>query len=207
MDLTDRIALAWKQPLSRKLQSLVFRRDRLLTLLLRSWRLRACGDGSIVQRPLFWTPENISLGEAVLIWPGCRIEALEIGQQQPHIVIGDGVTIQQNCHITAGSLLRIDAGTTILFGAMITDMDHRYDDFGTSVYQQPIDIRTTHLGRNCFIGAGAQIMAGTNLGEQCVVGANAVVRGYFPAGSVIVGNPARVVRQYDSTQKTWSKLT
>jgi len=106
---------------------------------------------------------------------------------------------------SAGSDLRIDSGTTVLSEAMITDMDHCYDRIGVSVIHQPIDIRTTHIGPNCFIGSGAKVLAGTTLGAHCVIGANAVVRGRFPPGSVIAGNPARIVRQYDEDAKTWRK--
>lgn len=50
------------------------------------------------------------------------------------------------------------------------------------------------IGKNCFIGCNALILKGTVLGDGCVVGAGAVVAGTFPPGSVIVGNPARVIR-------------
>jgi tetrahydrodipicolinate N-succinyltransferase len=52
------------------------------------------------------------------------------------------------------------------------------------VLYQPITMRKTSIGPNCFIGAGAKILAGTTLGRKCVVGANAVVRGDFPDFSV-----------------------
>jgi acetyltransferase-like isoleucine patch superfamily enzyme len=52
------------------------------------------------------------------------------------------------------------------------------------------------LGENCFIGAGAKLLAGTVLGRQCIVGANAVARGHFDDYSVITGIPGRVVSAY-----------
>lgn len=50
------------------------------------------------------------------------------------------------------------------------------------------------IGKNCFIGCNSIILKGTVLGDGCVVGAGAVVSGQFAPNSVIVGNPARVIK-------------
>lgn len=202
--MISRLLRLWNRPMSRKLQYLSFRWALVVMALIYRWRLAACGANNIVMRPLFWMPECISLGNDVLIWPGCRIEGLENEWGKPGIHFGDGVTVQQNCHITAAADLYIEAGTTILAGVVITDIDHRYDEVGTSVALQPIKVISTHIGPNCFIGAGARILAGTRLGAHCVVGANAVVRGTFPPGTVIVGIPGRIVKQYDESTKSWT---
>jgi acetyltransferase-like isoleucine patch superfamily enzyme len=148
----------------------------------------------------------VSLGADVLIWPTCRIEGVEItGRHPPHIVFGDGVTVQQNFHLTAAGKLLVGSGTTILFDVMITDIDHGYENFGARVIDQPMTVTETCIGPNCFIGSGARILAGTTLGESCIVGANAVVRGRFPEGSVIVGNPGRIAKRYDPALRAWIK--
>tara|TARA_R110002110_G_scaffold61225_6_gene172130 strand:+ start:31527 stop:31835 length:309 start_codon:yes stop_codon:yes gene_type:complete len=51
------------------------------------------------------------------------------------------------------------------------------------------------IGDNIFIGKGALILPGVTVGNNCIVGANAVVTKSFPEGSIIAGNPARVVRK------------
>lgn len=53
------------------------------------------------------------------------------------------------------------------------------------------------IGKNCFIGCNSIILKGTVLGDGCVVGAGTVVAGKFEAGSVIVGNPARVIKKLE----------
>jgi acetyltransferase-like isoleucine patch superfamily enzyme len=209
--MPGRLRRLWNQPLSRKIQYCWFLWAKLKTQYLYTWRLRSCGRGSIVVRPLFWTPEVVSIGDSVFIWPGCRIEGIDLaggpGTSPPHISIGEGVTMQQNCHITAGGNLVIEAGTTILFDVMITDVDHRYEEFGSRIIDQPMDVIPTRIGRNCFVGSGAKILAGTTLGESCVVGANSVVRGDFPAGAVIAGIPGRIVKQYDIVGGVWDRVT
>lgn len=51
------------------------------------------------------------------------------------------------------------------------------------------------IGKNCFIGCNSIILKGTILGDGCVVGAGAVVSGRFEANSIIVGNPAKVIKK------------
>jgi acetyltransferase-like isoleucine patch superfamily enzyme len=206
ISMIRRIIRVWKRPLSRNLQYFSFRWTIIVGNLFYRARLRGLGSNTIVRSPLFWTPEFITLGKDVLVWNGCRIECIEIENQTPHIVFGDGVTLQQNCHITAAGVLDIGAGTTILCGAMITDMDHCYDVVGVRVADQRIEVTETRIGKNCFIGAGAKIFPGTVLGDNCVVGANAVVRGKYPPGSVIVGIPGRVVKQYNAVTATWARV-
>ena len=57
-------------------------------------------------------------------------------------------------------------------------------------YNMPI-----HIGRNCWIGAGALIMPGVTIGDNTVIGAGSVVTKNIPANVVAVGNPCRVLRE------------
>ncbi|TMV82379.1 acyltransferase [Thioclava sp. BHET1] len=52
----------------------------------------------------------------------------------------------------------------------------------------------TRIGRDCFIGGRSLILPGVEIGDGCIVGAGAVVTGSVPAGSVVAGNPARIIR-------------
>lgn len=199
----------WRQPPSRRLQRLNFAWASLVTRCWHGPRLRALGRGSIIRAPLFWTPEYIEVGRDVLVWPGCRIEGIPPAgsgcDQSPLVELGDGVAMQQSCHITAAGRLTIGAGTLMSFNVSIQDTDHSYDDVTRSVSNQPLTYAATTVGENCFIGARASIQAGTRLGRHCIVGTNAVVRGTFPDYCVLVGAPARVVKRYDTVSGTWCR--
>lgn len=52
-----------------------------------------------------------------------------------------------------------------------------------------------HIGKRCWIGAGALIMPGVTIGDDTVIGAGSVVTRDIPAGVVAVGNPCRVLRE------------
>lgn len=58
-----------------------------------------------------------------------------------------------------------------------------------------VPAREIVIGKNCFIGCNSIILKGTFLGDGCVVGAGAVVAGKFETGSVIAGNPAKVIKK------------
>ncbi|WP_220487177.1 DapH/DapD/GlmU-related protein [Pseudoalteromonas sp. SR44-2] len=166
------------------------------------------GSRNIVHKPLFISCEAVKLESNVLIGPHARIEVIynwRDTQYNPSILIGSGVHIEQRCHITAAALLRIGQGTTILFDVLITDIDHEYQNIEIPMSQQPLIVKETTIGENCFIGSGAKINAGTTLGKHCIVGANAVVRGDFPDYCVIVGIPAKIVKRYNLATQAWQK--
>ncbi|CAH0221927.1 acyltransferase [Stenotrophomonas lactitubi] len=145
---------------------------------------------------------RMSLGTKVRIFPGMRAECFEGGALQ----IGDDVSIGQNFHIICSSELSIGSGCLISSSVFITDTDHQYDDVSLPVSSQPVTIRPTRIGDNCFIGVGARIQAGTVLGKGCIVGANAVVRGEFPDHCVIAGMPARIIKRYDHQAASWLRV-
>lgn len=53
----------------------------------------------------------------------------------------------------------------------------------------------TKVGRNCFIGGRSLILPGVEIGDGCVVGAGSVVTKSVPAGCVVAGNPAKILRE------------
>ena len=65
---------------------------------------------------------------------------------------------------------------------------------------------TIRIEQGCWIGHGAAIVCGQGelvLGRNSVVAANALVTRSFPPYSVIVGNPARLARKFDTVKGTW----
>lgn len=60
-----------------------------------------------------------------------------------------------------------------------------------------VPVRELVIGKNCFIGCNSIILKGTVLGDGCVVGAGTVGAGKFESNSVIVGNPARVIKKIE----------
>lgn len=69
-----------------------------------------------------------------------------------------------------------------------------------TVYQYNMPV---HIGKNCWIGAGAIILPGVTIGDQVVVGAGSVVTKDLPSNVVAVGNPCRVIREINEHDRIY----
>ena len=114
-------------------------------------------------------------------------------------VVGD-VVLENNVSIWYGAVLRGDTG-----GIRIGENSNIQDNCviheetsvgkGCSIGHGAI-LHGCTIGDNCVVGMGAIVLNGAVLGEHCLVGAGAVVTGKMnaPDGSLILGNPAQVVK-------------
>ena len=111
---------------------------------------------------------DVTLGKGVNIWYNAVLRG-----DEGAITVGEGTNIQ-DCAVLHEET-RVGAGCTIGHGAIV---------HGCTV------------GNNVLIGMGAIVLNGANIGDDCIVGAGALVTGKMdaPAGSMILGSPAKVVR-------------
>ena len=117
---------------------------------------------------------DVALGENVNIWYGAVLRG-----DSGTITVGSGTNIQDNCVLHEQTA--IGENCTVGHGAIV---------HGCTV------------GDNCLIGMGAIILDGAKLGDNCIVGAGSVVTGKTdaPVGSLLLGSPAKVVRQVTAEQ-------
>ena len=91
----------------------------------------------------------------------------------------------------------IEIGDFNMFGpdVYVTDSNHA---FGKDIAPnaQPMQKGTVKIGNYCWIGAKAIILKDVVLGDHCVVAAGAVVTKSFPAGSVVAGVPAKLIKSF-----------
>ena len=59
----------------------------------------------------------------------------------------------------------------------------------------------TYVGEKCFIGVNSIIMAGVKIGDQVIVGSGSIVTKDVPSNSIVVGNPAKVIKSEIQTKK------
>jgi acetyltransferase-like isoleucine patch superfamily enzyme len=163
------------------------------SLIFYGWRFRAWGSRSILERPYrLLGASNMVFGRSVHVRRGARLEAIWPSREKPRpaLVLEDGVSVGQNCHIMCTSSVRIGAGTMVTAGVTIVDTEHGIGPAEVAPAFRELISKPVSIGRNCWIANGAVITAGVTLGDGCTVGANAVVTKGFPAGSVVAGVPA-----------------
>ena len=104
--------------------------------------------------------------------------------------IGEGTAISMSARLDKTNPLGIHIGkySVVTFGAAILTHD----------YVNSLN-RDVYIGDNCFIGAHAIVLPGVTIGDGCIVAAASVVARDVPAGSLVAGNPARVVEHHIQT--------
>ena len=110
---------------------------------------------------------NLRFGERVFLNSGCRF------QDQGGIEIGDDALIGHN--------------------AVITTLNHELDP-ARRADMHPAPVR---IGRGAWLGANVTVLPGVTIGDGAVVGAGSVVTKDVAAGTVVVGVPARHVRDVE----------
>ena len=142
-------------------------------------------DGVVPQRAATsWVAESaevmgaVTLHEDTSIWFGTVVRG-----DTAHITIGAGSNIQD------ASVLHADEGLPLTVGKHVT-VGHKVMLHGCTI------------GDESLIGIGAVVLNGAKIGKNCLVGAGSLVTEgkEFPDGSMIIGSPARVVRQLTPEQ-------
>jgi acetyltransferase-like isoleucine patch superfamily enzyme len=164
--------------------------------------IAALGKRSVVMLPRrIEGARDLQVGADTIVQPHGWIAAFRrFGDQAytPRIAIGDHVRIGRHCMITAIEDVRIGDGCLLSEHVFISDHAHGTVPGPVPPTRQPLQRRgPVRIGRHCFIGIRACILGGVTLGDHCVVGANSVVTRSFPAGSVVAGAPARLLKTLD----------
>lgn len=126
---------------------------------------------------------NNSVGD-IIIGDYCRIGLSNtvIGP----ITIGNRVNISQN---------------VVLIG-----LDHNYHDVHKGIIEQGVTTSPINIGDDTIIGANTIVLSGITIGKHCFIGAGCLVNKDIPDYTVAVGNPVRIIKQYDFNQEKWIRI-
>jgi acetyltransferase-like isoleucine patch superfamily enzyme len=142
-----------------------------------------------------------------------------------HFEIGDGSTIEDFTFINNG-MGPVKIGNHSFVGAMnviigpitigdhimtaqnvvMSGLNHGIESVTIPFRDQPCTTAEIIIGDGCWIGANSVITAGVTIGKYCVVGAGSVVTKSVADYSIVAGNPAKLIKQYNHGLKQWEKV-
>jgi UDP-2-acetamido-3-amino-2,3-dideoxy-glucuronate N-acetyltransferase len=182
------------------------------------------GDGCVIGKPPLLGPrssasrespgpailaEGVSVGVGSVILAGARLAAGCVVADQAHVreraeigagtVVGRGVSVDNDVRV--GERVRLQTDAYITAWSLVED-----DVFvapGVTLTNDPTigrrlageELRGAVLRRACRIGAGAVLLPGIDVGEEAVVAAGSMVTRDVPPRTLVMGVPARVVRE------------
>lgn len=139
--------------------------------------------------------------------------------------VGNLTTIESFCTINNGSgdvllgdKVRVGIGSVVIGPVtmgngsglgqhvFVSGFNHGFADGSKNSSDQPLDIRPTVIEDEAHIGANSVVLAGVTIGRNCQIGAGSVVTKDIPPYSVAVGNPARVIKQYNHLTGEWESV-
>ena len=177
-------------------------------------------------RPRTWVkwfinPFYHSKGTGAVI---CRRTRLDVLPFQPFslgnystiedfVTINNGVgavVIGNNTRIGMGNVIigPINIGNNVILAQniVLSGLNHEYAKPDVPIYLQGITVAQITIEADCWIGANVVVVAGVTIGKHSIIGAGAVVTKSIPPYSVAIGNPAKIIKQYNFTTKLWEKL-
>lgn len=111
---------------------------------------------------------------------------------------GDCIYAEENVFINFGAVfldggtIRIGANTLLAPGVHIYTARHPLNIADRREWE---DCKPVVIGKDCWIGGHTTILPGITIGDRAVVGAGSVVTKDVPADTLVVGNPARIVKK------------
>jgi acetyltransferase-like isoleucine patch superfamily enzyme len=171
-------------------------------------RFAAFGNNSVIVPPaVIVNHHRISIGDDVMINDRVWMSVVEHyrGQDfEPSLTIGDRTKLGRDNYIACVG--RVEIGNDVLGGVrvLIADTYHEYQDPDTAIAYQPMaEPQPVRIGDGVLLNVNVAILPGVTVGERSYIGAGAVVTRDVPPNSVVVGNPARVIRRYDHERSEW----
>ena len=147
---------------------------------------------------------RIMIGRNVVIGSGSWLNVNDRFGDGYALWIGDNSFVGQNNFFTVGSVTKIGPYCLTARDCSFVDSSHIYSDpmtpYSSSGTSKSLGM---HVGANCFFGYGATVLGSVSIGHGSVIGARAVVTCDVPPFSVVVGNPARVIRRFCFERNEW----
>jgi acetyltransferase-like isoleucine patch superfamily enzyme len=144
------------------------------------------------------------------VLPFRRFDMDEHSKVEDYCVVNNGVgdvTIGKSSLVGVGCVVigpvAIGANVILAQHIVLSGLNHSYENIDLPIRQQPVVTKAIRVEDDCWIGANAVITAGVTIGKHSVVAGGSVVTRNVPPYTVVGGNPARILKQYDPESASW----
>lgn len=168
------------------------------------------GSGSLIKGPSkIWNKGSIEMGKSSFIAENCFLAVSTKDSHGPKkfspvLKIGNNVCIGSSFFAACIKEIIIEDNVLISDRVFVSDHIHEYKNIHKPIInQQLIEKGTVRIKKGAFIGINAVIMPGVTVGKNSVIGASSLVNKDVPDYSVVVGNPAKIIKIYDIKSKKW----
>jgi acetyltransferase-like isoleucine patch superfamily enzyme len=153
---------------------------------------------------------DVKLGTGVRLGDFINLYGCEIGDNTkvgPFVEIQKGSKIGKNCKISSHSFIceGVTIEDNVFIGHNVTFINDVYpratDAEGNLQTEKDWVCIPTLVKRGASIGSSVTLLCGVTIGENAIVGAGSVVTKDVPPSTIVVGNPARVLRKIDDHDK------
>lgn len=142
-------------------------------------------------------------------------KAFEVGANsliEDYAVINNGVgavKLGADCIIGIHSIIigPVELKDKAIMGqhVIVSALNHNYEDISLPIKDQGVRVFPVVVGEGTWVGSGSILTAGCKIGKHCVVAAGSVVTKPVPDYSMVAGNPAKLIKQYNSETKKWER--
>jgi len=160
------------------------------------------GKGSIVRRPSrmdLFPYKNFTLGKGSTVESFCVIN-----NGAGDVILGDRVRVGIGSVIIGP--VTMGNGSGLGQHVFLSGFNHGFSDGSRNSSEQELDMRPTVVEDEAHIGANSVVVPGVTIGRRSQIGAGSVVTKDVPPFSVVVGNPARVIKRFNERTGNWEKV-
>ncbi len=153
-------------------------------------------------------PQFVDISDDTQLDDGVELSVADvIGGIVPRLIIGKKCRLNRNSIVGCANLVILEDSVRIAPYVHISDRNHSYTDVETPINIQPIVTQGPVIIKSqAWLGFGVQVMSGVTIGIHSIVAAGSVVTKSIPDYCVAAGNPARVIKRYNSETKHWDKV-
>jgi acetyltransferase-like isoleucine patch superfamily enzyme len=167
-----------------------------------------CGEGSFIHSSCHLIGRsNISIGSNSCLSEGCWLNVNHRNHNVYSIIVGNNCFIGKNNFITSGAEILICDYTLTAFGCKLIGSSHATNDpLIPYMVAGATNGQKIRIGVNCFIGSGSSVIGNVKIGHGSVIGAESVVLKDVPPFSLVVGNPAKIIKRYSFNKGLWVSI-